>query len=83
MRYTRLDVEGRTGHSATFKRRPGAEHIEIEVLTPDLTRTHHVLADSREDRWSMAQCLQDVLDGGPSMGGGVQVYASAIELLAD
>ena len=65
MRITRIDFEGKPGHYATAQSRRGSDQIEVELLTPDFPdgRKHHVQADCEEDIFSMAQCLQEHLDG--------------------
>ena len=83
MRYTRIDLEGREGYFARISRRRLSEYIEVEILTPELRRTHHVLAASREDQWSMAQCLQETLDSVQGTRADIESYAAAIRLLAD
>lgn len=63
MRYTRIDIEGLPGHYAIATRKPDAGVIDVEMLLPDLRRTHHVRADSAEDIRSMAECLAHHLAG--------------------
>ena len=63
MRYTRIDIEGLPGHYAIATRKANAEVIDVELLLPDLRRTHHVRADSADDIRSMAECLAHHLAG--------------------
>jgi hypothetical protein len=83
MRTTRIEVEGKPGHTATITRAPGSEHITVELRTPTLARTHHVIAADREDRWSMAEAMQAILDGRPGAGGDIREYAAVLEPFAD
>ncbi len=69
MRLTRIDFEGKPGHHATAQRRTAGgtapNVMVVTILTPDMPngREHHVKADCQDDVWSMAQCLQQHLDG--------------------
>lgn len=76
MRITRIDFEGRheingqAGHwYATAQRRDGMHNgpdiIEVTIFCPASPngRTHHVNADSEDDIFSMAECLQYQLTG--------------------
>ena len=90
MRITRIDIEGApgSGHYATItrKRASGAsEFIEVTILTPAMPngRTHHVQADCRDDLWSMAECLQETLDGVRGTNSMIHDYFRQLELLAD
>jgi hypothetical protein len=74
MRYTRIDIEGLAGRYAIAARKADAEVIDVEMLLPDLRRMHHVQADSAEDIFSMAQCLQHQLDGYDGSNSEVQEY---------
>jgi len=64
MRITRIDFEGQAGNYATATRKRDSQYIEVTILTPGLPdgRQHHVQADSREDIYSLADCLQHELD---------------------
>jgi hypothetical protein len=86
MRYTRIDVEGETGRYATAQRRAASgtektDIIEVTILCPDMPdgRKHHVSADSPEEIFSMAQCLQHHLDG--YAGSNSEVHGYYLELL--
>ena len=76
MRITRIDFEGRheingqAGHwYATAQRRDGMHNgpdiVLVTIFAPQMPngREHHVDADSKDDLWSMAECLQYHLDG--------------------
>ena len=69
MQLTRIDFEGQGGCHATAQRRKalgaGPNMIVVTILcpaTPD-GREHYVLADCKEDLFSMAECLQAQLEG--------------------
>ena len=48
---------------ATISRRNNQKCIEVTIVTPTGENQHKVAADSEEDVWSMAECLQYHLDG--------------------
>ncbi len=48
---------------ARISRKPGDEHITVELVAPGLERTHQVQADDADGQWSMDECLQESLDG--------------------
>ena len=47
------------------------------------SRTHHVQADDENDQQSMAECLQQALDGFEGTRGDVAAYFRIIQMLAD
>ena len=63
MRYTRIEIEGLPRCYAIATRKADAEVIDVELLLPDLRRTHHVQADSADDIRSMAECLAQHMEG--------------------
>lgn len=85
MRYTRVDLEGKIDHYASMTRKRGSDTIEVEVLCPDVQRTHYVQAgaDSREDQQSMAEGLQQILEGSKGSKAAVSEYYDALIRLAD
>lgn len=83
MEYRGIEIEGQRGSYAQLRRKPGSEVIEVELLTPTLNRTHYVRADDPEDQWSMAECLQETLEGRRGTGLDIRTYFSVIEHLAD
>jgi len=87
MRITRIDIEGTpgSGHYATITRKRGAEFIEIIILTPAEPngRTHHVQADCEDDLWSMAECLQETLDGQRGTNSDITDYYRELQRFAD
>jgi hypothetical protein len=48
---------------ATIHKVPGNDHFTVTIFGPDGDREHIVEADSPEDVYSMAECLQYHLDG--------------------
>lgn len=85
MRTTRIDLEGHPGHYATITRKRGSDLIEVTILTPAMPegRTHHVQADCEEDLWSMAECLQEQLDGVRGTNGDIYAYLCELQRFAD
>lgn len=98
MRITSIELAGeptRTPHGkgmprafARLSRKLGDDHITVELILPGATKTHHVRADSKEDLWSMAQCLQSQLgarEGTSSRHEAVVVcdYLHILQYLAD
>ena len=85
MRTTRIDLEGKHGNYATITRKRGSDLIEVTILTPDLPdgRTHHVQADCEEDIWSMAECLQEQLDGVRGTNSMIHDYLRELQRFAD
>lgn len=70
-------------HYARLVRQAGSDQIVVDVLLPDLTRTHYVDASSLDDRLSMAECLQEHLDGFRGGDRDVEPYRRALDLLKD
>ena len=85
IRYTRVDLEGRANHYASMTRKRESDTIKVDVLCPGLQRTHCVQAgiDSREDQRSMAEGLQQILDGHQGDRHEVGEYYDALIRLAD
>ena len=69
MNIVEMKLAGRRGKNklpeffATIHRVPGDPLITVTIIGPDASREHRVEADSPEDVFSMAQCLQEHLDG--------------------
>ena len=63
MRITRIDFEGEFGNYATAIRQRDSQYIKVTIFIPGTPdgRRHHVLADSEEDIFSMAECLASVV----------------------
>ena len=85
MRTTRIDLEGQTDHYATITRPSGGEHIVVTILTPSMPdgRVHHIQADCEEDVWSMAECLQEQLDGCRGTNSMIHDYFRELQRFAD
>ncbi len=85
MRITRIDFEGRAGNYATAVRKRDSRHIEVTILTPDLPdgRDHTVQADCEEDILSMAECLQEHLDGHRGTNSMIHDYYRELLKLSD
>ena len=86
MRITRIDFEGRkAGNFATAMRKRDSQYIEVTIHTPGIPdgREHHVLADSEEDIYSIAQCLQHHLDGYPGINSLIHKYYRELLKLSD
>ena len=68
---------------AKISRKPGNEHITVELLMPSGERTHHVQADDADDLWSMAECLQETLDGYRGTNSDIDEYYRELRRFAD
>ncbi|MEX2388793.1 MAG: hypothetical protein WD534_13020 [Phycisphaeraceae bacterium] len=57
----------------------------MTILTPDLPdgRTHHVQADCEDDLRSMAECLQEQLDGIRGTNSDIHDYFRELQRFAD
>jgi len=85
MRITRIDFEGRPGRYATAVRKRRSDSIEVTILTPEFPdgREHSVLADCKEDIFSMAECLQHHLDGRRGTNSMIHDYYRELLKLSD
>ena len=86
MRITRIDFEGeKAGNYATATRKRDSQYIEVTMLTPGMPdgREHHVLADSEEDIYSMAECLQFELDNCQGTNSMIHDYYRELLKLSD
>lgn len=68
---------------ARLSRRLGDEFITVELLGPGLDHKHQVAADDRDDQWSMAECLQETLDGARGTSSMIHDYLTVLQYLAD
>ena len=50
-------------HFAVISRIPGNETISVKLISCDGEVEHKVMADDETDVFSMAECLQETLDG--------------------
>ena len=77
------DGQGMPRAFARIGRKIGEEFIEVTILTPGNERTHHVQADSEDDLWSMAECLQFTLDGVRGTNSDIHDYYRELQRFAD
>ena len=68
---------------ARISRKPGDDNITVELVIPGGERVHHVQADSEEDIWSMAECLQFQLDGCKGTNSTIHDYYRVLRQLSD
>jgi len=68
---------------ARISRKSGDEYITVELVTTSGERVHHVQADSEEDVWSMAECLQFQLDGCKGTNSTIHDYYRVLRQLSD
>ena len=91
MTITRIDLKGQTGIIATLARttssdgiEPPGEYIKVEIREhKGLLARHHVLANDRDDQYSMAEGIQYQLDGYHGTNSETHDYFRIIEMLAD
>ena len=85
MRITRIDFEGRPGNYATAVRKQSSDHVEVTILAPDTPngQQHHILADCQEDLFSMAECLQERLEGHRGTNSDIHDYYRELMRLGD
>jgi len=68
---------------ARISRKPDDEHITVELLSPGCERTHQVRANDADDQWSMAECLQEALDGYRGTNTDIDAYYRELRRFAD
>ncbi len=68
---------------ATLHRVPASDMITVTFNTPDGDREHLVEADNTEDVFSMAQCLQERLDGYKGTNSEIHSYFRMLEHFMD
>ena len=68
---------------AKISRKPGDTHITVEIIAPGDDRTHHVQADCDDDVRSMADCLQQTLDGYRGTNGDRHAYYCELQHFTD
>ena len=75
---------GRPRAYATIKQPGGGEYIEVTIdWSSGRSHKHLVAAADRDDQWSMAEGLQETLDGRKGTGSMVHDYFREIERFAD
>jgi len=83
MRITRIDVEGQDpAHTARLSRLPEGL-IEAELHSPELDDLHRAAADDQAAQSSMAEWLQETLDGARGTNSMIHDYLDLIARLAD
>lgn len=78
MRYTRIDLSGRSGARAVLRRDSDAEYIDVEIDLPGISHLHSVRASDAADLDSMAECLHAQLDDHPRRRSRVWLYRHAL-----
>ena len=69
---------------ATIHRPLGSDYIDVTILARgNKERTHHVQADCREDIFSMAECLQETLDGYAGSNSDIHDYYNELLRISD
>lgn len=69
---------------ATIHRPIGDEYITVEIVWADGSdKLHTVRADCPDDIWSMAECLQEILDGHKGTGSMIHDYYRVLQDFAD
>ena len=79
----RLNKNNLPEYFATLHRVPGSEYITVTIIGPDSEREHIVEADSPEDVYPMAECLQFHLDGCKGTNSMVHDYYRILENFID
>ena len=89
MRITEMKLAGRLNKNnlpeyfATIHRVPDNDTITVTIIGPDSEKEHIVEADSPEDVFSMAECLQYHLDGCKGTNSMVHDYYRILENFID
>ena len=87
MQTTRIDLQGDAPDNrfCTITRPRGSRHIVVRILTPGFPdgREHHVDAGDRTDVLSMAECLQETLDGQAGTNSMVYDYFCELQRFMD
>ena len=82
-RTTTRDGVGLPRAFARITRKIGDEHIVVTILTPGGEHTHHVDPGCHDDLWSMAECIQETLDGCVGTNSMVHEYFQELQRFAD
>lgn len=70
-------------HFASLHRIPGQEMITVKLISGDGERTHQVMADDETDVFSMAEILQECLDGCRGTNSMVHDYYRLLQYFMD
>ncbi|HRT51335.1 MAG TPA: hypothetical protein P5279_12625 [Anaerohalosphaeraceae bacterium] len=68
---------------ANVTRKVGSPWIEVELISPSGDRTYHARANRASDVISMAERIQEFLDGGKGTNSMVQDYYRMLQHLTD
>jgi len=69
---------------ARITRTSDSEFIEVTIIpATGLNRKHMVRADCEEDLWSMAECLQNQLDGYDGTNSAIHDYFRELQRFGD
>ena len=68
---------------AKISRKNGDEYIKVELITQGGEHTHKVAADDADDQFSMAEVLQEALDGCKGTNSMIHDYYRTIRWFAD
>ena len=79
----RLNKQNLPEYIATIHRTPGNDYLTVTIIGPDSEREHIVEADSPEDVFSMAECLQYHLDGCKGTNSMIHDYYRILENFID
>ena len=95
MQITSIELAGTSDHKlrngqpgfprafAKISRKRGDEYITVELIVRGGDRKHHVLADDADDQYSMAEILQESLDGCVGTKSMIEDYYRVIRWMAD
>ena len=79
----RLNKNNLPRYFATIHRVPGNNYLTVTIIGPDSEREHIVEADSPDDVYSMAKCLQFHLDRCKGTNSMVHDYYRILENFTD
>ena len=69
---------------AKISRTTDSEYMEVTIIRPECAdRKHMVQADDADDQWSMAECLQETLDGYRGTNSEIEEYVRVLRHFAD
>ena len=83
MQITRIDFAGESGAFAIVSRKQDSDSIFVQILTPEDEKVHYVSANDLDDQYSMAECLQETLDGCRGTNSMIHDYFREIQRLGD
>ena len=68
---------------AKVARTTDSDYFEVTILRPGGERKHMIRADCEEDIRSMAECLQNQLDGYDGTNSEIEEYVRVLQYFAD